>query len=93
MIEKIINDVIARLDGKISSDDIIKVKDEKIESLEKNLEISQHNISCIKARYLKLKEQLNNTTNEIKNLKILNEQAQNEIKFMNEKELKLMQFI
>ena len=26
MIEKIINDVIARLDGKISSDDIIKVK-------------------------------------------------------------------
>ena len=74
-------------------DDIIKVKDEKIESLEKNLEISQHNISCIKARYLKMKEQLNNALNEIKNLKILNEQAQNEIKFMNEKELKLMQVI
>lgn len=76
-----------------AKDDLIKIKDEKIESLEKNLEISQHNISCIKGRYLKMKEQLNNTINEIKNLKILNEQAQNEIKFMNEKELKLMQVI
>lgn len=74
-------------------DELIILKNEKIETLQKNLDISQHNLSCIKGRYLKIKDQLNTTINEIKNLKILNEQAQNEIKFLNEKEIKLMQVI
>ena len=74
-------------------DELLLIKNEKIETLQKNLDISQHNLSCIKGRYLKVKEQLNTTINEIKNLKILNEQAQSEIKFLNEKEIKLMQVI
>lgn len=74
-------------------DELIILKNEKIETLQKNFDISQHNLSCIKGRYLKMKEQLNTTINEIKNLKILNEQAQSEIKFLNEKEIKLMQVI
>ena len=77
----------------LNLNDKIKIQNEKIKTLENNLEISCQNINNIKSRLFKLKDQNSNYQTENKNLKKVNIQYQKEIKIMQEKELKLMKVL
>lgn len=74
-------------------DETIKKKDEIIKEKEKHLEISQNNLSAVKSRYSKMKDNYGNLLSDFKNMRKELEETQKEIKFLNEKELKLMQVI